>query len=228
MRPLKTQPQSNTTGKPRWSDCRRVLPGANEWPVRLADPTYSFLDVVGDAKLLSKSLTAIFSSSRCTGAAIMRSTKWIGDLAENPSQIVIGGFHSAMEKEFLAILIEGNCGICICPARSLERYRVPVSYRAAIESGRLSILSSLPASIRSNSASSSLQRNRLVADLAEHIVITHASEGSRTEQFALWLRQCGKQVHCLDNECKRLLDSCATVAGSNFTSREEPRDLLEP
>lgn len=226
MRPLKSK--LGTAGKPRWSDFRRMLPADCEWPVRLADATYCFLDVVGDAKVLSKPLTAIFSSSRCTGEAILKSTKWIADLAEDPNQFVIGGFHSAMEKGFLQILLDGSCGICVCPARSLERYRVPVSYREAIDSGRLSVLSTLPQSIRSNSASSSLQRNRLVADLAKHIVITHASEGSRTEQFALWLRQCGKQVYCLDNECKRLLDSGATVAGSNFTSREEPRDLVEP
>lgn len=110
-----------------------------------------------------------------------------------------------MEKGFLEILLDGKCRICLCPARSLARYRIPRMFNSAIESGRLTIVSSLLPSIRSNSASSSHQRNQLVADLAEQIVITHAAEGSRTEEFALSLLQGGRVVDCLDTECKRLI-----------------------
>lgn len=123
-----------------------------------------------------------------------------------------------MEKGFLEILLDGKCRICLCPARSLARYRIPRMFKSAIESGRLTIVSSLPPSIRSNSASSSHQRNQLVADLAEQIVVTHAAEGSRTEEFALSLLQDGRVVGCLDIGCKRLIASGARVIEINLAT----------
>ena len=110
------------------------------------------------------------------------------------------------------ILLDGKCRICLCPARSLTRYRIPRMFKSAIESGRLTILSSLPQSIRSNSASSSHQRNQLVADLADQIIVAHASEGSRTEEFALSLLDAGRVVDCLDVGCKRLVAGGARVS----------------
>jgi predicted Rossmann fold nucleotide-binding protein DprA/Smf involved in DNA uptake len=196
-------------------DCCRLLPSDSRWPLQLAPGNYVFLDVVGNISLLSCSLTAIFCSSRCTGDAILRATKWIGNLAEDPNRVIIGGFHSAMEKGFLEILLEGKCRICLCSARSLARYRIPRKFRSTIESGRLAIVSSLPPSIRSNSASSSHQRNQLVADLAKQIVVTHAAEGSRTEEYALSLLQNGRVVDCLDVGCKRLVASGARVIQIN-------------
>ncbi len=196
-------------------DCRRLLPSDSEWPIHLASGTHAFLDVLGNTPVLSSSLTAIFCSSRCTGDAILRSTKWIGDLADDPNRVIIGGFHSAMEKGFLEILLDGKCRICVCPARSLARYRIPPMFKSAIEFGRLTIVSSLPPSIRSNSAISSYQRNQLVADLASEIVVTHAGDGSRTEAFALSLLNAGRVVGCLDIGCKRLIASGAKVIEIN-------------
>ena len=200
-------------------DSRRLLPSDDQWPIRLTGSTYAFLDVVGDATMMSSSMTAIFSSSRCTGDAILRSTKWIGDVADDETRSVVGGFHSAMEKGFLEILREGKCRICVCPARSLDRFRTPRSFKAAIESGRLAIVSSLPSSIRSNSTRSSHHRNQMVADLAEKIIITHASEDSRTEQFALTLLQSGRRVDCLDSGCKRLLANGAKIIADNSSAK---------
>jgi predicted Rossmann fold nucleotide-binding protein DprA/Smf involved in DNA uptake len=199
----------------RHVDCRRLLPSDNEWPIRLASDNHAFLDVLGSTSVLSSSSTAIFCSSRCTGDAILRATKWIGEAAEDPNRVIIGGFHSAMEKGFFEILLDGKCRICLCPARSLARYRIPRMFESAIESGRLTILSSLPPAIRSNSASSSHQRNQLVADLADQVIVAHAAEGSRTEEFALSLLRSGRVVDCLDVECKRLVAGAARVSQIN-------------
>ena len=216
---MKTPKSSNrlptTVESASYFDCCRLLPSDRKWPLQLASRNDVFLDVVGNISLLSCSLTAIFCSSRCSGDAILKATKWIGDLAEDPNRVIIGGFHSAMEKGFLEILLDGNCRICLCPARSLARYRIPRVFKSAIETGRLAIVSSLQPAIRSNSSSSSQQRNQLVADLAEHIVVTHAAEGSRTEEFALSLLQNGRVVDCLDVGCKRLVASGARVIQIN-------------
>ena len=210
--PRSSIPTSANVETASYFDCRRLLPSDNAWPIRLASDNHAFLDVFGSTSVLSSSSTAIFCSSRCTGDAILRATKWIGDLAEDPNRVIIGGFHSVMEKGFLEILVDGKCRICLCPARSLTRYRIPRMFKSAIESGRLTILSSLPQSIRSNSASSSHQRNQLVADLADQIIVAHASEGSRTEEFALSLLDAGRVVDCLDVGCKRLVAGGARVS----------------
>jgi hypothetical protein len=177
--------------------------------------THAILDVLGSTSVLSSSLTAIFCSSRCTGGAILRSTKWIGESAEDQNRVIIGGFHSAMENSFLENLLDGKCRICLCPARSLSRYRIPRMFASAIETGRLTILSSLPPSIGSNSASSSHQRKQLVAELANQIIVAHAAEGSRTEKFGLSLIQNGRVVDCFDVGCKRFVASGARVSQIN-------------
>ena len=216
---MKTPKFSNrepaTVESASYFDCCRLVPSDSKWPLQLAPDNDVFLDVVGNTSLLSCSVTAIFCSSRCTGDAILRATKWIGDLAEDPNRVIISGFHSAMEKGFLEILLDGKCRICLCPARSLARYRIPRIFNSAIESGRFAVVSSLAPVIRSNSATSSQQRNQLVADLAEQIVITHAAEGSRTEEFALSLLRNGRVVDCLDGGCKRLVASGARVIQIN-------------
>ncbi len=181
------------------------------WPSRLDGHTYESLDYLGDPTILRRRTIAILSSSQCPGEAILKATKWIGDLADDESTTVVSGFHSAMEKSFLEILLGGRCGLVVCPARSLIRYRVPAAYKESIDAQRLAILSCLPESVRSNSATSSLQRNRLVADLATEIVVTYAAERSRTEQFALELLHQERKVHCLDTGCNTLLSGGAKL-----------------
>ena len=116
-----------------------------------------------------------------------------------------------MEKEFLEILLEGRCRLVVCPARSLERYRVPRNLKAALESRRLAVTSSLPKSVRFNSESSSRHRNQLVADLANHVVVIYSSPHSRTEKFALELLRSGKQIRCLNTGCDSLVAAGAEV-----------------
>ncbi len=182
----------------------RLLPDDDAWPSKLGQSNTKFLDLIGNSKSLNQPSVALFCSSSCSGSAILRSMKWAGELAAG-KQAVISGFHSAIEKSFLEVLLTGVCPIIVCPPRSLARYRIPTEYLSEIESGRLSIVSTQPESIRTNSAASSLSRNRMVADLATEIVVAHAAEGSKTEKFALKLIAQGKSVSCLDPKCKTLL-----------------------
>lgn len=186
-----------------------------DWPSQLHGFAYPKLDVIGDASLLSRKSTVVFCSSKCPGDIILKATKWIAGLAEDPSRTMVGGFHSAMEKSFLEILLIGKCGVVVCPARSLVRYRLPAAYRQAVSERRLVVVSSLAESVRSNSATSSLARNRLVANLADEIVVAHAAEGSRTEQFAIEQIENRKTVLCLDPACNTLLAAGAKL----FTSK---------
>ena len=159
---------------------RSLRPNDINWPKQLAGSVHQFLDLIGDPTLVSGTSVAVFCSSQCPGDAILETMKWISELADDESRTVIGGFHSAMEKSFLEILLDGRCRLVVCPARSLERYRIPATFKARIAQGRLTIASSLRKSVRMNSATSSNHRNQLVASLAQQIAVTYASPESRT------------------------------------------------
>lgn len=191
--------------------CHNLHREAAAWPKQLVQASYESLDVIGDPKILSGSLLAVFCSSKCTGDAILKSTKWICQLSEDESRTVIGGFHSAMEKSLLEILLAGQCPLIVCPARSLKHYRMPKKFERAVESGRLAVISTLPPSVRTNTGSSSRKRNQLVSDLAGQIVVTYASAQSRTEQFALELLRSGRTVLCLDTGCESLIAAGAEI-----------------
>lgn len=187
------------------------FPSDSDWPASLSKGDYESLDLIGDPSLLSRRSTAIFCSSKCPGDIILKATKWMANLADDESQTIVGGFHSAMEKSFLEILLSGQCRIIVCPPRSLVRYRVPNAFKEAIAEKRLIVVSMLSESVRSNSASSSLARNRLVADLASEVIVAHAAEGSRTEAFALDLLRSRKKVLCLAPRCNTLLSAGAKL-----------------
>lgn len=186
-------------------------PGDSDWPASLSKLAYSSIDLIGDPSLLSRRSIAIFCSSKCPGDIILKATKWIATLADSESKTIVSGFHSAMEKGFLEILLNGRCRIIVCPPRSLVRYRIPIAFKPAITEKRLAVVSALAETVRSNSSSSSLARNRLVADLATEVFVAHAAEGSRTEAFAIELLQKQKSVLCIDPRCNTLLSAGAKL-----------------
>jgi len=97
-------------------------------PVRLW--TIGCLDLIRIPK------TALFCSKVCPGDAILQAMdqaqKW-----RNNGRCIVSGFHSPIEKECLQILLRGRHPIIICPARSLERMRIPKEWCEGIEAGRI-------------------------------------------------------------------------------------------
>lgn len=174
------------------------------------------VNCIGDTKLLSRPRIALFCSSKCPGDAILSAMRWVSGAADCQALTIAAGFHSAMEKSFLKVLIAGSCSILVFPARSLARYRTPLELRAPIASRRLSIVSSFDDSVRNDSKSTGCQRNQLVADLSDVIVVPYAAPGSRTEQFALRQLKRGRSIYCLHSGCTPLIVAGATLLSSTF------------
>lgn len=97
--------------------------------------------------------------------------------------IVISGFHSPVEKECLRILLRGKQPIIICPARALQKFRLPVEWRKALDATRLLILSPFEKYPRRPTTESARQRNELVAALADEVLIVHATPGGQIHQL---------------------------------------------
>jgi predicted Rossmann fold nucleotide-binding protein DprA/Smf involved in DNA uptake len=141
------------------------------------------LAAIGNLDLLKENLLALFCSARCPGDVILpaydSAARW-----RDTGQCVISGFHSPVEKECLRILLRGSQPIIICPARSLERMRIPPDWQPHLTKGRLLLLS--PFSIKQRRVTRDLarSRNEFVATLADQIHIVHSAPGSTLRRLS--------------------------------------------
>lgn len=183
-------------------DLTQIHVGAREYPVALAAtlgaaaPTS--LAALGDPAILASRKLALFCSNRCPGDLILKAY----DLAKklrDAGVTVISGFHSPVEKECLRILLRGKQPIVICPARSLERFRIPAAWKPALDSGRLVIVSPFANEFRRATADLAQRRNEFVAALADEIVVIHASPGGRLDEQVAWWKLAGRKVTLLDS-----------------------------
>lgn len=151
------------------------------------------MSILGDPTVLHHPLLALVSSIRCPGDAILRAYDLARELRD-AGVPVVGGFHSPMEKECLALLLRGRQPLVICPARSLSGMRVPAAWRVSIADGRVLLVSPFDARHRRVTAALAERRNRLVTQLAAAILVLHAGPGSQTEALALLALAAGKPV----------------------------------
>jgi len=175
----------------------------------MADPA---LHTIGDPALLHSPLLALFSSVRCGGDAIVRSYDLVRELRD-AGVGVIGGFHSPMEKECLTLLLRGRQPIVVCPARSIEAMRVPSAWRPAIDAGRLLVVSAFEPGHRRVTADLAETRNRLVATLAQAVLVTCVARGSKIERLCRDLVAEGKTVIVADNASAAVLGLQAPGTG---------------
>ena len=152
----------------------------------------------GNRCLLQDPLTALFCSVRCPGDLILK-TYDLARAMRDASVPVIGGFQTSMEKECLRLLLRGKQAVVVCPARGIEKMRIPASWRLAIAGGRMLVLSPFPPSRRRPTAEMAARRNELVADLAGRVFIAHAAPGGRTEDLARKVVASGKPLLTLDS-----------------------------
>ena len=157
----------------------------------------SRLWAVGNLDLLATPLHGLFCSTRCSGQAILRIYDW-AVAQRQAGTAIISGFHTPMEKECLDILLRGTQPVIICPARSIERLRLPTAWRQPLAQQRLLMLSPFAPPQRRPTAAVAEQRNHVVATLAADIFMAYAAPGSRTAQLGLRLLAEGKPLSTLN------------------------------
>jgi predicted Rossmann fold nucleotide-binding protein DprA/Smf involved in DNA uptake len=160
---------------------------------RLGKDAPSRLLVVGNRRLLRTPSVALLCSADCPGHAILaahdQAARW-----RDEGRCVVSGFHSPVEKNCLRILLRGRQPIIVCPARSLERMRLPADLKEPLAQGRLLLLSPFASTDRRVTTALATQRNRLVAALADEIVFAYVKPGGHLDE----LRQvaAGWKVPC--------------------------------
>jgi predicted Rossmann fold nucleotide-binding protein DprA/Smf involved in DNA uptake len=156
------------------------------------------LTAIGNPDILQSKTLAIFCSNKCPGNIILKTYDFLRQL-RGRGITGISGFHSAMERECLNILLRGKQSVIICPARGIEGMRIKPEYRKPIEDGRLLILSPFSGKEKRISSDRAVRRNYFVAALATAIFIPYAAPGSRTETFCQELLKWGKQIYTIDD-----------------------------
>jgi len=165
---------------------KAIPKNAPEYPTflskRLQDNVPKSLYIVGNLDLLQKTKLALFCSKKCPGQKILKAFDFARSLRDS-QKAVISGFHSPIEKECLRILLRGQQPIIICPARSLEKMRLPAEWKEGLAEGRLLILSPFSGEQRRFTVELARQRNLLVAALSDEVCFIHSDPGGRIEEL---------------------------------------------
>ena len=165
----------------------------------LADNAPVFITAIGNINIIQSKTLAVFCSNKCPGNIILKTYDLLRQIRER-GITVISGFHSAIERECLNILLKGRQSVIICPARSIEGMRIKPEYRKPLEDGRLLILSPFSGKEKRISSDKAVRRNYFVAALATAIFIPYAAPGSKTKTFCQELLKWGKRVYTTDDE----------------------------
>jgi len=178
--------------------------------------------VIGDEEILDRPKIALFCSAKCPGTLILETY----DLARRfrgDGILTISGFHSPMEKECLRILLRSPNPVIWYLARGMYRRlpTSPVDYLSAVNDDRLVIVSSFPETIRHITAKTAIIRNRLVTDMADTVVVTHATSSGKLAQLCSDILASGKQIYTIDHPANKSL----LLAGAN--SINNLHDLTE-
>jgi predicted Rossmann fold nucleotide-binding protein DprA/Smf involved in DNA uptake len=158
----------------------------------LRDDAPARIAALGNLDILQRRTLALFSSIRCPGNLILQTY----DLAQNLRQqgvTVIGGFHSPMERETLAILLRGAQGVILCPARNIGA-KMAREYAQPLEQGRLLILSPFDDTQTRITTETSVARNRFVAAIANAVFVPHAEPQGKLEQLCREVIAWGKPL----------------------------------
>lgn len=165
----------------------RLLPEDPRYPKSLKyskhPPSHSIIMAIGNLDILKNKSLAMFCSTKCPGQLILQTYDLSQSLRE-AGLTVIGGFHSPMEKECLALLLRGKQPVIICPARTLHKMRLPKEWKLPLEQGRLLLLSPFEEKLRRATADLAQIRNKFVTAIAAAIFIAHATEGSKSEKLS--------------------------------------------
>jgi hypothetical protein len=83
---------------------------------------------IGNSKIIEQPLLAFACSAKCPPSLVLRGYDLASALRNN-GIAVASGFHTTIERDCLHFLLRGTQPIEICPARGIERMRVPPEWK---------------------------------------------------------------------------------------------------
>ena len=127
---------------------------------------------LGNTELMNFHKAGYLASSKIATMSVLPTLDWAAEIAKCDDVAVVSGFHSKMEREVLDYLLRGRCGIICVLARSIYR-KVPDKFKKAfIENRVLFISEEKKDGVTMIGKQSALKRNKLVASLADELVVS--------------------------------------------------------
>lgn len=178
---------------------------------RMGEAAPTALAAAGDVNILRRPRLGLICSIQCPGSVIIKTFDTIRALRD-AGVTMIGGFHSPMERECLDILLRGLQPVILSPAKGLSRLRIGQDARKALKEGRLLLLSQFGDEIRRSNSARAIQRNDLVAGLADAVFVPYAAEAGKTWATVSRALNIGQKVFALDDEANTALFACGVKA----------------
>ena len=201
------------------SYCQRDDPGySSALEDHLGGAAPERISFLGNPEIFRNKSMAFFSSVKCPGSVILQTYDFVQELRQS-GVIVIGGFHSPMERECLGMLLRGTQPVIICPARSIKNMRIASEHKQALEEGRLLFMSPFEQNQRRISAKTSQFRNLFVAALSEQVFVAYAEPGGKTENLCSEILSWKKPIYTFNSDYnKNLIEMGAQPIGTGGAS----------
>jgi len=182
----------------------------------------------GSTDLLTRSKIGFFCSSQCPGSIILKTFDAITRMRDE-GQILIGGFHSVMERECLGILLRGRQPVIWVPARGIVGMRLKPELQPAFKDGRLLILSPFPPTQNRITTALAEQRNRFVGALADRIFVPHAAPGSKSAALCRVFLACRQSLYTFNDSTNQHLISMGArpIESDLFSTRKARKSAVD-
>jgi predicted Rossmann fold nucleotide-binding protein DprA/Smf involved in DNA uptake len=175
---------------------QRVAPFFGRKPARLWH--------LGNPSLLNRPLVGIVSARGTESNLNPITAELLGRLAGLQATF-IGGWHSALERESLRILLGQMPQIIICLAKSVNRFAFFQELKTLLNQDRVLLLTHCSPSAKRISRDAALRRNQLVAGLAQVLLVLTAPEGSATFKLARSAIEMRKAIFAVENPSNETL-----------------------
>jgi len=166
---------------------------------RMGQHAPASIAVAGDANILGRPSIGLICSIQCPGSIIIKTFDMVRALRD-AGVTMIGGFHSPMEKDCLEILLRGSQPLILALAKGFSGLRLGQEAMQALGEGRLLVLTKFPDDLSQVTLAHAVERNRLVAALADALFVPYAVSGGKTNTLVCESLQQGQKVYTVDDE----------------------------
>ena len=135
----------------------------------------------GNIELLKLPKTAFLCSRNIPASAVLKCYDWAIEQREK-GNCIISGFHSKIEKDVFHYLLAGTQPVIMVLARGMKE-KIKSELKAAIDVGRLLLITPFENSVKRITAETAEQRNRFMIELADELVIGFASKGGMLDSM---------------------------------------------
>jgi predicted Rossmann fold nucleotide-binding protein DprA/Smf involved in DNA uptake len=198
-------------------EIRTILQTDRDYPAQLKDRLGSEAPEVlyarGDLSILQNGMVSLICSVQCPGSIVLKTFDFIRKLRDE-GVVMIGGFHSPMEKDCLELLLRGPQPVVICMPKRLQNIHLG-SARQAFSEDRLLVISRFGDDVRQASAKQAMERNDLVAALSQVVLVPHASPNGKTWEIVRRAFDRGQKIAFFDDPANAHLMALGAADCSN-------------